>query len=161
LLNDNGLLVFVIPTSLLSSNYFKKIREYIIENCNIEQIKIYNTDNFQDAQQQTMKFKIRKINGKNNGQYIVKINDNIIFNENYQQLNQLLQGKKFIKDLNCSVKTGSIVWNQHKDDLQDEATDYVLVYPRNLVNGSIVLSKHNNKKQYLSSNKEPINGLYN
>jgi adenine-specific DNA-methyltransferase len=161
LLKNNGILVEVIPTSLLSSNYFKKIREYIVNNCNIEKIKVLNTNNFEDAQQQTMILKLKKLNKDklNNKNYIVKINNNIIFNEKYQELNKLLKNKKYIKDLNCFVKTGPIVWNQLKDDLEDNQTDsnYPIIYPRNLINGSIVLSKHLNKKQYLNSDKEPIN----
>jgi adenine-specific DNA-methyltransferase len=161
ILEPKGILVFVIPTSLLSSHYFGKIREYIIKTCNIEQIKILETDNFEDAQQQTMIFKLKKLknNEINNKKYMVTINNHIIFNDKYQELNKLLNGKKYIKDLKCSVKTGPIVWNTLKENLEDKSSseNYPIIYPRNLVDGNIKLSNHEKKKQYLNIDKEPIN----
>ena len=160
LLNPNGLLIFVIPTSILSSAYFKNIRNYIVQFCNIEKIEILNTDDFEDAQQQTMVFQLKKLglDELSDGKYIVNINETVIFNNEYEQINLILKDKKFVKDLGCSVKTGSIVWNQHKDELEDDETDdnHLLVYPRNLSNGSLVLSSHDKKKQYLNTDKIPI-----
>ncbi len=160
LLNPSGILIFVIPTSILSSAYFQKIRNYIVSTCNIIQIKILSTDDFEDAQQQTMIFGLKKLNHneKQDEKYIVKIGGNIIFNEDYENLNKIIKDKKFICDLKCSVKTGTVVWNQHKDKLLDKPTksSSILVYPRNLSNGKLVLSEHTNKKQYIEINKESI-----
>jgi adenine-specific DNA-methyltransferase len=159
LLEPDGILIFVIPTSLLSSKYFEKIRKFIIKNCNIQRIKILNTNDFEDAQQQTMIFELKKLNDNeiNNSNFIIRIGKYIVFNNNFGEINRILNNKRFIKDLDCQVKTGSIVWNQHKEKLEDEETEdnYPLIYPRNLCNGKIELSSHENKKQYLNIDKEP------
>jgi adenine-specific DNA-methyltransferase len=163
LLQVNGILLFVIPTSLLSSKYFEGIRKYIQANCNIENIQILNSDDFEDALQQTMIFVIKKINKdeeKNNGNFIIKLGDTIIFNENAEKYNQELKNKKFIKDFNCIVKTGSVVWNQHKESLTNDEKNLrkkniVLVYPRNLNSekNKLDLTSHDKKKQYMDSEK--------
>lgn len=166
LLENNGTLEFVIPTSLLSSKYFEGIRKYIVETCNICDIKILNSNDFEDALQQTMIFVLEKLdlNKKNNGDFIIKLGDTFIFNDNYKKYNLELKDKKFIKDYNCNVKTGSIVWNQHKNSLtNDKNNNTVLVYPRNLNSekNKLELSSNDKKKQYLDSKlytKHPING---
>jgi len=154
----DDVLLFVIPTSLLSSKYFEGVRKFIIKKCNIRNIKILNSDNFEDAQQQTMIFIIQKLkdNNINNGKYIIKLGETIIFNENYETCNNYLKNKIFIKDLNCVVKTGSVVWNQHKDSLtNDDKNNVILIYPRNLNSeeNTIELSSHDKKKQYINSSK--------
>ena len=60
LLKPNGKIIFVIPTSLLSSKYFEKLRFYIYKHCNIECIEILKNNDFKDALQSTMIFKISK-----------------------------------------------------------------------------------------------------
>jgi adenine-specific DNA-methyltransferase len=157
LLQPNGKLIFVIPTSLLTSKYFENIRKYIIKTCNITNITILDDDNFQDALQQTMILSLLRLNNNDNdNKYLVKIGTTIIFNTKYQDINSIILGKKTIKDYNCIVKTGNIVWNQHKDKLTDNITDNILVYPRNLVNGNIVLSNHKDKKQYIKINTQTM-----
>jgi hypothetical protein len=118
-----------------------------------------------------MIFVIKKINKdkeKNNGNFIIKLGDTVIFNENAEKYNLELKDKKFIKDLNCNVKTGSVVWNQHKESLTNEKKNskkenIILVYPRNLNSKKNKLdpSSHDKKKQYLDSKKytkHPISG---
>lgn len=166
LLEEEGILLFVIPTSLLSSKYFEGIRKNIVATCNIIKIEILNSDSFEDALQQTMIFGLQKLNHneKSDNKYIIKLGNTIIFNQDYEKYNLELQNKKFIKDLKCTVKTGSVVWNQHKHKLTNEKKDnIVLIYPRNLNSdkNELELSSHDKKKQYIDSTKytkHPISG---
>jgi tRNA1(Val) A37 N6-methylase TrmN6 len=158
LLETSGVLLFVIPTSLLSSKYFEKIRSYIVDKCRILNIRILNSNDFEDALQQTMIFVLEKLNvgEKNDGKFIIKLGNTIIFNESYEKYNEEIKNKKFIKDYKCKVKTGSIVWNQHKDSLTNEKKDNImLVYPRNLNSKKNKLdpSDHDKKMQYINSKK--------
>jgi len=158
LLKPKGILTFVIPTSLLTSKYFENIRKYIVLHCNITRIDILNSDNFQDALQQTMIFSLEKLEegSVNNMMYIVKLGNTTIFNTEYNEINNIVIGKKTIIEYGCSVKTGNIVWNQVKDKLTDNIDNPILIYPRNLVNNKIILSPHENKKQYINMKKPLI-----
>lgn len=165
MLKPNGRLIFVIPTSLLSSKYFEKLRYYIHKTCNIEDIDILGSKDFKDALQSTMIFKIKKLdeNTKPTINYVIKFSNTIIFTQKYKTINNLIKGKKYISDYGCVVKTGNIVWNQHKDKLEDKKKnkDYIpLIYPRNLVNGTIEYNHGGAKKQYIKIDKEPMIGPF-
>ena len=164
-LDTNGVLCYVIPTSLLSSKYFEKTRDYIIKYCNIERIEKLNTDDFDGAQQKTMIFQIKKRkSGNNNKKFVVKLGSGIIFTPDSDTINKLLIDKTFIKAMGCSVKTGNVVWNQFRDKYGDLFTNdsdgnTMLVYPRNLTTGKLVADSNKKKFQYIKpSNHETISG---
>lgn len=161
LLKPNGKLIFVIPTSLLSGKYFEKIRSYIYKTCNIVDIIMLGTKDFEDALQSTIILKIEKLSEtvKSNNNFVIKFSNTVIFSNKYININKILKGKKFISDYNCDVKTGNIVWNQHKNKLSNKKlnSDYIpLIYPRNLVDNQIVFKNDDKKKQYIKIDKEPI-----
>lgn len=170
-LKDNGILSFVIPTSLLSSKYFEKTRDYIVKYCNIERITKLTSDLFEDALQMTMIFQIKKRvkNEKSDKKFIVDFNKSFIFSEDYTNINNFLNDKKFIVDMGCIVKTGSIVWNQFRDKYPDHFTNdsktnnkdnIPLIYPRNLKDGKLTLQIDDKKPQYIKNtiNIQPMNG---
>jgi adenine-specific DNA-methyltransferase len=161
LLKSDGKLIFVIPTSLLSSKYFEKLRYYIHKTCIIDDIIILGSKDFKDALQSTMIFKITKLSETNlaNNNFVVKFSNTIIFSNEYLQINKEIKDKKFINDYDCEIKTGSIVWNQHKDKLSNNKknNEYItLIYPRNLVDNKLVIKPDATKKQYIKINVEPI-----
>ena len=162
LLKEKGRLIFVIPTSLLSSKYFEKLRWYIYKTCNIVDIITLNSNDFTDALQSTMIFKLDKLeqNKISNNKFIVNIGSTIIFSEKYNLIDDLISNKKFIQDLNCKVKTGNIIWNQYKQKLSNVKTNnnVMLVYPRNLIKDKIEEITHDTKKQYIQIDKNPIFG---
>lgn len=165
MLKPSGKLIFVIPTSLLSSKYFEKLRYYIHKTCDIEDIDILGSKDFKDALQSTMIFKIKKLDEKTKPttNYVIEFPNTIVFTSKYKAINKLIKGKKYISDYGCDVKTGNIVWNQHKDKLNDKKknVDYVpLIYPRNLVNGTIEYNDGGVKKQYIKIDKEPMVGPF-
>lgn len=163
MLKPNGRLIFVIPTSLLSSKYFEKLRYYIHKTCNIEDIVILGSKDFKDALQSTMIFKIKKLDNdvKPSVDYVIKFSNTIVFTPKYKTINELIKNKKYIFDYGCCVKTGNIVWNQHRDKLKDINKNHVpLIYPRNLVNGTIEYNEGGAKKQYIKIDKEPIKGPF-
>jgi adenine-specific DNA-methyltransferase len=163
-LDTNGVLCYVIPTSLLSSKYFEKTRDYIIKYCNIERIEKLNTNDFDGAQQKTMIFQIKKRkSGNNNKNFVVKLGSGIIFTPDSDTINKILIDKSFIKTMGCSVKTGNVVWNQFRDKNGDLFTNdpdgnTMLVYPRNLTTGILVADSNKKKFQYIKSNHETIPG---
>lgn len=107
MLKPSGKLIFVIPTSLLSSKYFEKLRYYIHKTCDIEEIDILGSKDFKDALQSTMIFKIKKLDEKTKPttNYVIEFPNTIVFTPKYKAINKLIKGKKYISDYGCDVKT--------------------------------------------------------
>jgi adenine-specific DNA-methyltransferase len=151
MLKDGGILAFIIPTSINSGSYFSKLRQYIIQNCDILYLKQYGNDDFLDADQTTQSIILQK--KPNTGKYIFSKSGIVIFSELYKEYETMYSGSVSLYDLGYTVKTGNVVWNQHKEKLSDNKrdTDIPLIYAKNIKNGQIILNK--DKQQYIQQNE--------
>lgn len=143
----NGYIALVIPTSINTGKYFSKLRDYIINTCEIEELITLGDKDFLDALQNTQILVLRK--KANTGKYIFKKNNVSLFCKNYQNLLSLYTGKVSLKDAGYDVKTGSIVWNQKAKQLSNNDNDTLLIWSHNISSNGIVLS--NKKPQYISN----------
>jgi len=169
LLKKNGQLIFIIPKTILSGKYFSKLRVFIHQHCNIiDIIKFDNSKLFKNALQSVIILKLElRDQIESNNKFIVKINNEIYFVKNCNNLYLNTQTTSISK-LNCIVKTGNVVWNKHKELLLDIKTDVTLqlIKSSNIKNGKLILSNQTNnyKKQYMiinDANKHLIiNGPY-
>ena len=160
LLSDNGILAFIIPQSLLNSLYYLKIREYIYtNNCLLEIINFEKENKFIDTKQSTIGIIIK--NTKNKSNYILKINNNLIFSYNVAELTKLIKNSSTLKDLGFKVKTGNITWNKYKDKLTNDNSKILLIYNSNIKNNKLELLdfKNKDKKQYIDINKKESNEI--
>jgi adenine-specific DNA-methyltransferase len=165
LLKENGELRFIIPKTILSGKYFNKLRIWMSKQCDIIDIVKFDKNNmFTKALQSViiLKLKKRKENFKPNEKYLYKINNNVYFVKEHKNL-FLDEDTKTILELNCKVKTGSIVWNQHKELLQEKQLEnnLPLIMSSNLSKGKLTLNedKKVDKKQFIKiidSNKQLI-----
>jgi adenine-specific DNA-methyltransferase len=156
MLRVGGILSFIIPTSFLNAAYYAKIREYILTTCDILSIINFEKDcGFIDTQQSTFGLILRKTDIARLSiplcKHSFKFNDSYIFTENADKLKDILAGSTTLKALGLSVKTGTVVWNQHKDILTHDNTKTLLLYNSNLVNNEIktMTFKNDEKKQYI------------
>lgn len=152
LLKDGGYLAFVVPPSMNNGAYFSKLREYIVANSNIEYLKVLkNPKMFHEALQSTMIIVLKK--GENRGSYIFRKNGLMIFSEEVGKLKRAFSGKKTLSDLDYSVRTGKIVWNQNKHLLtNDPKNSYPLIWAHNITENGLKLSINNPKKpQYIKA----------
>jgi tRNA1(Val) A37 N6-methylase TrmN6 len=100
-------------------------------------------------------------NGPFECNFSIKLGDNFIFSDNAAELREIFQGSTTLEKMGLSVKTGTVVWNQHKEKLSSESTDTLLIYNSNVAqNNTIKLLEFNNdeKKQYIrmGGQHEPI-----
>lgn len=154
-LNPDGILAFVLPTSLYNSSYYEPCRRYIYENTTIVHLETLDVS-YYDTAQPTILIVIK--NCKMNDDYIFKYCGNIYITPYYKELYDLIKNTKTLKDLGFSVKTGDVVWNQEKDKLADEGT--LLIYTTNIVDNTLVLNNlGTTKKQYIQNFKhDPMKG---
>jgi adenine-specific DNA-methyltransferase len=154
-LKQDGILAFVLPTSFYNCTYYNPCRDYISKNCSI--LHIQNIDGgYYETGQDTMIMIIQN-NPSNSDRFIFKRGDNSIYiTPFYKELKELTQSSTTILDLGFRVKTGEVVWNQHKEKLvSDSSRGIPVIYQTNIIDGKIVLDnlkagKNNEKKQYIT-----------
>jgi hypothetical protein len=157
MLAPNGILAFIIPKSFLNSAYYSKIRNYIKETCKIIEIIDFEKDNkFIDTQQSTFGIILKKESTNPNLQfdcnYSIKVCDSFVFTNDSLFLKSLFEGSITLAQLGLSVRTGNIVWNEHKDELTDDENETVLVYNTNLTKEHTIelkSFKNDEKHQYI------------
>lgn len=150
LLKDGGYLAYVLPPSMNNGAYFAKLRKYIVDNSNIEYLKILDdTSLFHSALQLTMLLVLKK--GRNKGNYIFKENGIQIFSENADYLRKSFEGKTFLHNLGFTVKTGRLVWNQNKELLTNDPKGSVpLIWAHNITSQGLKIPMVEHKKlQYV------------
>jgi adenine-specific DNA-methyltransferase len=152
LLKEGGYLAFVLPTSMNSGSYFKSLREFIIKTCEIEEIIMFNSNEFDSAEQNVQILILKKT--FNTGKNIFKIRDLTFFTKDYNRLYELTNGKKTLKECGYLAKTGTVVWNQHKLNLTTDNTKVKLIYSNNIRDGKLIDYNHPEKKQYIDTIKE-------
>lgn len=162
LLNEYGILSFVLPKNFLNCLYYNKTRKYI--NQNYEIINIVNCDKeFIDTQQDTIIFIIRNCKeNKNNIKYVLEKDNYIIFGtiENIISLKNLYNNSTTLNNLGFNVCVGNITWNECKKELTDDNTKTLLIYSSNIKDKNLKIEKFNNneKKNYINRKgmKEPL-----
>lgn len=157
LLNDNGILSFILPKNFLNCLYYDKTRNYISQNFQI--LNIVERDvKFIDTQQETIILIVRKPVVKteiNNTKYILNIHSYTIFvvedNMNMNKIVKLYEKSKTLWELGFTVSVGNVVWNQCKHILSDDVTKTRLIYCSDIVDNKLSIKKYKNgdKKNYI------------
>lgn len=153
LLKDGGYLAYVVPPSMNNGAYFSKLREYIIKNSSLEYLHIIDgADNFHLANQKVMLIILKKTNSKKSSKYIFKKNGITIFTEDKNFLNKSYKNTVSLKDIGYTVKTGNIIWNEHKEKLtNDKNNSTLLILASNINNGKIIIGYTKGKPQYIKN----------
>jgi len=157
LLKPGGLLALVIPKSFLNSLYYSKIRNYIKETCSIVKIDDYSELNdFIDTEQATFGLILKKNTTSSvvgECSYSMLFNGNYIFTDNSAELKELFENSTTLEKMGLKVRTGQIVWNEHKEELTDDEEDTILIYNSNISNDNKFEAKefkNDEKKQYIN-----------
>lgn len=152
-LKDEGYLAYVVPPSMNNGAYFSKLREYIIKNSSLEYLHIIDgADNFHLANQKVMLIILKKTNSKKSSKYIFKKNGITIFTEDKKFLNKAYKNTVSLKDIGYEVKTGNIIWNEHKEKLtNDKNNSTLLIWASNINNGKIIIGYTKGKPQYIKN----------
>ena len=165
LLNDNGVLCFILPKSFLNCLYYNKTREYIYNNFQILSIEECN-DVYIETEQQTIIFIIKKgiANDNANDIYILKhLSDKYtIFatTKVINRLNELYINATTLNTLKFKVFVGNIVWNENKSLLTNDEQKTRLIYSTDIKNNTLSIKNYTNtaKKNYINREgyKEPL-----
>ena len=119
LLVDGGQLAFVVPPSMNSGSYFQNLRQEILRQGSIVDLEILSgSDLFEGATTAIQLIVIRK--GSHSDNFVFRHGKTTLFSENPDELNRAFRGKKALWELGYVAKTGTVVWNQHRENLREE-----------------------------------------
>jgi adenine-specific DNA-methyltransferase len=154
LLNNNGILSFILPKNFLNCLYYDKTRNYINTHFQILHIIDCNDDKYIETQQDTIILIIQKNDNCNNTEFILELNNYKIFvnKENKEKIKNLCLNSKNLNELGFKVNVGTVVWNQCKTLLTDDTTKTRLIYSSDIDNNKLIIKKYNNnvKKNYIN-----------
>jgi adenine-specific DNA-methyltransferase len=151
-LQKDGLLVFVLPTSFYNCKYYEPCRKYIREYTTILHVENVKAK-YIDTSQDTMVLVIKNTPSQLKD-YIIDFSSNICISPYQKRLKELMEESTTLEDLECNVKTGEVVWNQHKDKLDDEEGT-LLIYSSNIIDNKLIFNNllGDEKKQYIKDYK--------
>ena len=163
LLNENGILSFILPKNFLNCLYYEKTRSYISDNFQILNI-VECHDKYLETQQETIIFIVRKIVKEkiNNKIFNLIVNNYTIFilENNRSSVLKLYENSQTLFELGFTVSVGNVVWNQCTNILTDDATKTRLIYSSDIVDNKLSIKKYknNDKKNYINKpgNNHPM-----
>jgi hypothetical protein len=149
LLKKDGILSFVLPKSFLNCLYYNKTRKYIIENYKILTI-IECADEYLDTKQETIILIVQnKKDVCGNAGFVLNYEGNYILGNPtiIDKLRDLYAGSTTLSQMSCRVFVGTVVWNQNKAILTNDATKTRLIYSSDIKDNELVLQKYANKEK--------------
>lgn len=158
LLNDNGILSFVLPRNFTNCQYYEKTRKYIANNLKI--IDIVDCDGkYTDTQQKTIILIVQKnTNNHTNEQFILDKTDYTIFGKknDIKRLYELYDNSTVLNNMGFNVNVGTVVWNQCKDILSSDTINTRLVYSSDISNNKLIPKTYNDEKKKNFIKKEGL-----
>ena len=149
LLKKDGILSLVLPKSFLNCLYYNKTRKYIIENYKILTI-IECADEYLDTKQETIILIVQnKKDTSGNAGFVLNYEGNYILGNPtiIDKLRDLYAGSTTLSQMGCRVFVGTVVWNQNKAILTNDATKTRLIYSSDIKDNELVLQKYTNKEK--------------
>lgn len=157
-LAPGGILAFVLPRSFYNCCYYDPCRHFIAEHMTVlavEDVTATAGSEFYDTAQETMLFVVREGSSAGPNPYVLTVGDKTYINPHAAALSaaKTETGGATIASLGCAVKTGEVVWNEHKEKLTADAsgTNTVLVLYSNNIKGGVlqVGDPGKGKQQYI------------
>jgi hypothetical protein len=167
LLSAGGVLCFVLPFNFMNSQYYDKTRKYIVRHFAIlHMVRCDDHDDeggYLDTQQGTFILILRKYGAGvfeksgvhslacASGAGVFEKSGASIFTDNLPRLTSLYTGSTSLHDLGFNVSIGTVVWNQCKSILTNDATKTRLVYNSNIETGKFehITYKNGEKKAFI------------
>ena len=153
LLNENGIVSFILPKNFLNCLYYDKTRKHIMKNYNILSITECR-DKYLETQQDTITIVIQnKLPSSNNLLFSLNVSEYTIFGckDNIKILKSLYHNSNSLDNLGFIVKVGNVVWNQCKKILTNDSNETLLIYSSDISDNKLSIKKYKNKdkKNYI------------
>ena len=142
-LDPDGILAFVLPTSFLNSSYYEPCRAYLKANHTVLALEPA-VGKYLETTQDTMILVVQ--NRRSVSPYFFGTN----LSYHAPELAELCATARTLASLGFEVRTGSVVWNERKNELSDSPEDTFLCYAHNIVDGRVQpMPQRGEKQQYI------------
>jgi type I restriction-modification system DNA methylase subunit len=151
LLNENGILSFILPKNFLNCLYYDKLRKYIFTHFQILHM-VDCKEKFIDTDQDTILLILRKqMTIIDNSKFTFNINTFVIFSNTLPELKKFYENSTSLSELGFNATIGTVVWNEKKSILTDDNTKTRLIYSSDIVNNQLTMIQYKNgeKKNYI------------
>lgn len=147
MLNENGILSFILPKNFLNCLYYDKTRKHIENNYEILNIVECN-DNYIETQQETILLMVQNKKPTQTN-HIMNIGGYTIFGTviNIEKIKSYYIDSKRLCDIGFTVSVGNVVWNQCKSILTSDNTKTLLIYNSNIKDGKLEIQNYKNKEK--------------
>ena len=161
-LEAGGFLAFIVSTSLFNASYYQPLRNYIETHATIRHLETLDKPGFFETGQPTALIILEKKPPTGPPPYIFEsASSNSYISPKAAELKALTENTKTLAQLGLGVKTGSVVWNQEKENLTNDPKETLLIYASNIKKSELKLDNllGKEKKQYIKKmTKEPLAG---
>jgi hypothetical protein len=155
LLQEGGILCFVLPSSFMNSSYYDKTRKYLVSHFTILHVarceSLCENVKYIDTAQDTIVLVVQKGFGGNDVGIsegcVFEKHGMTIFTDNVPRLVRLYSGSKSLAELHFDVHVGTVVWNQCKTILTDDASKTRLIYSSNIEDATFVHKTYKNPEK--------------
>jgi len=154
-LNENGILLFILPKSFCNCLWYNKLRVIINNNYSIIHLIECYDEKYIDTEQETIIFMVQNKKSKNIDN--VYINDEIVLYNtlsNIKVIKSLNDNSTTLHKLNFEVSIGKLDWTTQKNKsiLTTDKSKTRVIYDSNIVNKELVLTEFKNpeKKNYIN-----------
>lgn len=148
MIKNDGIIAFLLPSSVLTSPYYKNIRMMIYNYFEI--LHVIQDVKFKNVAIKVSLLIIQKKKTEKKP-YFLNYNNNFFICEKYDEYPKNINAT--FSSLGYKANIGEVVWNQHKELLSNNGNK-ILLYSTNIGIDNILikdkLSSDNNKKQYIS-----------
>jgi hypothetical protein len=151
LLNENGILAFVLPNNFLNCIYYNELRKYLKE---FKILDIYTSkEKFLDTTQEICIFIVQKT-PKVNSEFFIHFDEIVLFKPSCEitKIKELKQNSTTLYKLGCTMNIGTVVWNQCKNILTDDTSKTLLIYSGDFKNNVLEIQSYREpaKKNYIN-----------
>jgi hypothetical protein len=154
LLEDEGIISFLLPSSFLTSPWYNDIREKIYHEFEIKEL--IEDVQFKGVSIQVLLLIIKKIKSNEHNYIIKKNNVYQITNKKTNQINL-----KTIKDFGFKVGVGNYCWSHYKELLNNDEIGYKVLYSSFISDNQIIEIENRNKDKKSHINLDDVNLIQN
>ncbi len=162
LLQEGGILCFVLPSSFMNSSYYDKTRKYLVAHFTILHVirseSLSENVKYIDTAQDTIVLIVQKSSGGGGGGGggVFEKHGMTILSDNVPRLIRLYSGSQSLAELHFNVHVGTVVWNQCKTILTDDASKTRLIYSSNIEDAGFVHKTYKNPEKKAFIDKRGI-----